>query len=405
MTVNSIPTWAITGVLGLMTIVTIISTSSISTQQNNSCHAFLASNTTQTFTLILTADSGKFAGVSEAEYIILAMGNTAKAVPPQHKSCQQIIGGIIHDQNVFVVTTGIGPVSAALCTHHFMLACSKHVRELVFFGTSGWSPQMGGVIDSKRGCNDTIHSRKPIARIGDVCITPMAVNWDCKKSSWSQQAAGYPNVCTHLAEDSSPVNESLHGMCLFGSPLPSSLALANKILTLAKTTIYPERPTSIQHAEMLYWNAMANGTGNTFFYNTTQQPITPSVYGYRECVEVDSQFMYSGAPWDQVAREYAAMAIGQGVGSTDVFAVAAMEAIGFAEAMIQFPRIPFTNIRVASNMNHGYLIQKEKGHVFEVPPNIDMSDGYKYAIQTGSQIILQMFASRRGSIRDHFQQI
>lgn len=50
-------------------------------------------------------------------------------------------------------------------------------------------------------------------------------------------------------------------------------------------------------------------------------------------MEIDSQFFWSGAPWDMVARAYVADALNKGLQAnsydqTNVIAVSAMEAIG-----------------------------------------------------------------------------
>ncbi len=61
-------------------------------------------------------------------------------------------------------------------------------------GTAGYSPQQGGVIDTLRGC-DAANPSTAITREGDLCITPWAINWDCKLTDWDDQCAGFPNVC------------------------------------------------------------------------------------------------------------------------------------------------------------------------------------------------------------------
>jgi nucleoside phosphorylase len=48
-------------------------------------------------------------------------------------------------QRTVVVATGIGPVAAALCTLE-LLVCGRWINEIVYVGTSGWSPQRGGVL-------------------------------------------------------------------------------------------------------------------------------------------------------------------------------------------------------------------------------------------------------------------
>ncbi len=34
-----------------------------------------------------------------------------------------------------------------------------------------------------------------ITRLGDVCVSVTASNWDCRVNEWAMQAGGYPNLC------------------------------------------------------------------------------------------------------------------------------------------------------------------------------------------------------------------
>ena len=72
--------------------------------------------------------------------------------------------------------------------------CSDYIKEIIWMGTAGYSPQQGGVIDTLRGC-DAANPSTAITREGDLCITPWAINWDCKLTDWNDQCAGFPNVC------------------------------------------------------------------------------------------------------------------------------------------------------------------------------------------------------------------
>ena len=61
----------------------------------------------------------------------------------------------------------------------------------------------------------------------------------------------------------------------------------------------------------------------------------PTIYGYKQCMEIDSQYFWSGAPWDMVARKYVADTLNAGLKvdtfkQTGVIAVSAMEAIGLS---------------------------------------------------------------------------
>lgn len=59
----------------------------------------------------------------------------------------------------------------------------------------------------------------------------------------------------------------------------------------------------------------------------------PRVWGYKQCMEIDSQIFWSGAPWDMMARAYVAANLNTAMKTTsyqqtNVIAVSAMEAIG-----------------------------------------------------------------------------
>ena len=77
----------------------------------------------------------------------------------------------------------------------------------------------------------------------------------------------------------------------------------------------------------------------------------PTVWGYQECMEIDSQFFWSGAPWDMVARQYVAQAMNQAFSmqkhsKEDVIAVSAYEGIGFSQVRASFPVVPWASFRV-----------------------------------------------------------
>ncbi len=57
----------------------------------------------------------------------------------------------------------------------------------------------------------------PCHRVGDVCITPVSVNWVCKKSTWTLQAEGYPNQCFRPQEVAGPNATQLYGECVFAT--------------------------------------------------------------------------------------------------------------------------------------------------------------------------------------------
>ena len=46
---------------------------------------------------------------------------------------------------------GIGPEAAALCTT-YITACAELVKDFIYFGTSGWSAQTGGILNAPNSC-------------------------------------------------------------------------------------------------------------------------------------------------------------------------------------------------------------------------------------------------------------
>lgn len=147
------------------------------------------------------------------------------------------------------------------------MRCGPVVKDATYSGTSGWSPQLGGVINAGtcekgegnnngqimrcarvgvygaclrkcvRACRCALavggrsaapckacqraagrpHAARllcppPLARrLGDVCVSPFSVSWDCRKASWSMTAAGNPNQCTMPKQARGAGEGSMHG--------------------------------------------------------------------------------------------------------------------------------------------------------------------------------------------------
>jgi hypothetical protein len=62
----------------------------------------------------------------------------------------------------------------------------------------------------------------------------------------------------------------------------------------------------LQGLESQYWADMSNTTHVKYDLNPKHPP---RVWNYRQCVEVDSQFFFSGVPWEMTARNYSALTI------------------------------------------------------------------------------------------------
>lgn len=72
-----------------------------------------------------------------------------------------------------------------------------------------------------------------VTRIGDLCISPFAMDATCRVASWQQQAAGYPDACSMPQQAVGPAEERLLGKCLFASAHRGSLELTAALQTAA----------------------------------------------------------------------------------------------------------------------------------------------------------------------------
>jgi hypothetical protein len=93
-------------------------------------------------------------------------------------------------------------------------------------------------------------------RLGDVCVSPFSVNWDCRKASWSQTCSNNPNQCSFPAQDNGPSSDFLFGQCQFINVTRDQLSLAREVLTVAGRvrSKLPKRNAAVQAAETQYWS-------------------------------------------------------------------------------------------------------------------------------------------------------
>eukprot|EP00887_Chlorella_sp_A99_P003096 scaffold9.g3096.t1 len=323
-------------------------------------------------------------GIPETQVVlenarITARGRTAY--------CPHLAVGEIMGQRVLIGTTGINAVAAALCTSQ-LLSCGPLVNEILWIGTSGWSPQVGGVLDS--GDCSRANQSPEVTRIGDVCVSPMGLSW-CFRSDWEGEAA-------EPAVFAGPADAELFGRCLFGMSA-ASRALADELAAAARAAaVYPTRSWAVQAFEERYWEVMRAGTGVRYALDPA---APPAVYDYRRCAEVASPNIWSGHPWDAQARGFVAQLISASgaanVSKSDVIAVAGMEASGLLDALAQAAvggrrSIPVAIVRGNSN----YVSSAAGPGVWVAGPQVqlDPAAGYSLAIQSSSAAVLSLLQAR-----------
>jgi len=292
-----------------------------------------------------------------------------------------------------------------LCAIDLAKCLGPKFKELIFAGTSGWSAAVGGILNA--GHCKKANPTKHITRFGDVCVSPMSINWSCKLADWVGQAEGYPDMCFLPEEVSGPQAAYLYGDCIFDTHTKGSLALADEILAAAATknslSEAPLRNTILLGYEEEYFGYIHNSTNTT--YNLDPKS-PPTVYDYKQCVEVDSQFFYSGVPWDMTARNYSAVTINLAFNTSltarEVIAVSAMEAVGVSQALDAYnalnstkSAIPYVFVRGNSDWLHQPVKQLDDGTwTYTTPVAVDFANGYKYAIATTSNVVFSVLSAR-----------
>lgn len=111
--------------------------------------AAVATAATEAVTVFMCADSGEYSGMHELGFLQKAL-EQKEAIALPH--CRSAYTGYLrhadgHAIRSMTITTGIGYVSAVLCTQsllEFRRAQQLELKQIVYIGTSGFSPLLGG---------------------------------------------------------------------------------------------------------------------------------------------------------------------------------------------------------------------------------------------------------------------
>ena len=133
-------------------------------------------------------------GTPEAHYIIANMKHK-KLKPRSDTVCAGHYLGTLMGEDVVVVTSGIGPTAAGLCTLELVTECGPWIKELIYFGTSGWSPQKGGILNPPQ-C-DKAQSNNQTAR----CVCPVGVGVRPPQAARAAVGFGYPVIKSQIKSD------------------------------------------------------------------------------------------------------------------------------------------------------------------------------------------------------------
>lgn len=131
------------------------------------------------------------------------------------------------------------------------------------------------------------------------------------------------------------------------------MACLSFVETAARSLTLPLPSPLLAALEVDYWSAMANGTGEP--YDQHLGNLRPKMFDYTQCAETTSNTFWVGAPYDELARGYAAGLINNAYASPlfrgdfgdplpeiplnapvskhDTVAVSAMESAGWMEVL------------------------------------------------------------------------
>jgi len=368
--------------------------------------------------LVMCADPGDMIGFGEAQALLEAAEEDLGA-DPKELLCVSARRLVIRGSKVLLATTGIGATRAALCLDSVLQTYGSGIEEVIFMGTAGGSPARGGLL---KDCQ--IHDEADPVRLGDVCVSPFATNWDCQKCFWSREP--YTQAAAIDASACATAPCSLHERWdLFGDFACSfyvDVALSDEILRAVEVAAQreeedqdhskqPRRPRAIAELEDKFWRG------------TRHHPLDPSssprVWNYSVCAEATATTYWNGAPYDDLARGYVAELINlskerlkldvPNVTRNDVAAFSAMEGTGWmsvvklSEVYLQYPELPSANVRGVSDYTHDPLVfDQDSGLWFEDQNWLSHDqrrnatrDGYRFAIQSTSNVVLALFDARR----------
>ncbi|KAK9835667.1 hypothetical protein WJX74_005379 [Apatococcus lobatus] len=371
------------------------------------CHSLLGGTNV---TILLVADVGTFTGIAEGSYYAQALQNRA-TVDPGSTPCDSWSYGTIFGQQVALIATGIGPVNAGICTTH-LLRCGSFIKEVIFSGTAGFSAQVGGAVDPS-DCTTPNYDGAPV-KLGDVCITPFAVNWDCRLGSFNQSCAEYPNQCGAPGYDVGPNVSSMFGQCFFDMYAKADLELSNELINATVRpppassvgVSFPTPASYLTNYSSTYWGLQSASSAYPLLTAPTLTNSAPNVWNYTVCAETDSQYFWTSLPWDYLGRSYISMtikhALNRSADASNVLAVSAEEGVGFLAAMYKYAgttggrMIPHTQIR--SNSDYTYLpLQWDGADLWTEDTSlkaINFTQSFSFAIGTMSSAVLRMLQTR-----------
>ena len=389
--------------------------------------------------MVLSADPGDMIGGFSEAAVLLGVVAELEAVDVAEYDlfCPTAHLGRLAGAEVLIVTTGIGATRAALCLDSLLRRYGSQTKEVLFLGTSGGSPAVGGVLDSSDCSAARPGDAEKLVRLGDICVSPFATNWDCQRCFWASEPYKAPQPGGALGAPPLASPERVRNACAappcslhdrwdlfgdFGCSYFTEPSLADEVLAATRALPRtPRAPPELEVFEAAFWRTTAEARGAEGWGPAYEaaRARDARAWGYDVCGEATSMTYWNGAPYDELARTYVAELMretsedprfhaGNSTSKADVLAISAMEGSGWmsvlklSETYLNFDHIPSANIRGVSDYTHDPVVRAGDDLWLEDATWVSATDrvnatraGYRFSIRTTSTAVLALFDARR----------
>eukprot|EP01013_Petalomonas_cantuscygni_P032180 TRINITY_DN5862_c0_g1_i1.p1 TRINITY_DN5862_c0_g1~~TRINITY_DN5862_c0_g1_i1.p1 ORF type:complete len:461 (+),score=61.87 TRINITY_DN5862_c0_g1_i1:208-1383(+) len=307
-----------------------------------------------THTVVAAADSAG-GGVGELSSLLKLLRNPRNVTESLAPWCQEAFAGDLGNRSVLLLYTGIGYKDAAVCMQA-MLTRFSSIRELIYIGTAGFSPQTGGVLNPPH-CGAARQVTTPVP-LGSLCIGASGTIWDAHEEPWLSPMHLTGDSCTDLGDANHSTRMTYK---LAGATTVGPLDYADHVVhVLSQAGPLPKPETLALTGAVEYWSAMSAGSGVNYSATATPSYLaTPQIFHGRHagCLENGGYSFWRGAPYEAQCRMYTATPLNASV--DDVLCVSAMEGPGWIDIVERFNRraaagnqVRYVNIRANSDYVH-----------------------------------------------------
>ncbi len=353
--------------------------------------------------VILTAFGDKDATFGETQPFLKALeGKVDRTKDATY--CKGLYEGKLAGQAVVIATTGTGSGNAGPCMQEILYQYNTRIKEVIWSGIGGISPAVGGIVDNQTG---KLKTQMDANMIGDVCISPLAWNYDLHFSSiadWKASIdAGAPLSSTSgwWNMKNSKGKADVIGFENVQQFAIADKTLADELLAAAKQVDLPEASPDVITIEKRFF--------------PEDKLRKEKFFDYSQCGEISSDNFWHGVVEDRLSRQYladlinAAGYVPKKVTEDDVVSFSAMESVPWMSIVTRWSqkngiKIPMVVVRAGSNYAHptldanGQVVAGKDGKPMSGMDDILLGfqdAGAAFAWQNAALPVLKMFELRR----------